>query len=915
MLFRLRGQLPPPDAIVIVAVDDTSLQRIGRWPWPRSIVAGALDSISGAQPRAIGLDIIYAEQSDAFDDDLLAQSITNSGRVVLPAQLIEVKPESAANYSAMTWLRPLPEVAAAAAGLGHAHAAPDVDGMLRSIQLSKADDQAHRLWAFGLEVVRVAERIPAGDFEEESGALRFGPYRIPLRDEMNQSSVPGVTIFRPNEMLINYIGPTGSFRQYSIADVLDGVIPPAAFADKIVLIGAVSPSMGDTRVSPFMHYGADRRQGGQEMPGVEVNANIINTIRNRLWLKPVSDWLAFLAALTVVLCSVFAIKWLDGWPQVLSLSAVLFAIILGSLIAFNYFLFIPPLTAMVTGFFSIVPLSLLNRSLAASQDLDIKLALLASTPKGLLLDEKRGASSSDKTAFIGSLLGAEIVTLYLRDESTKAFRVESYYAAKSLGGALPFSEKDLSSTYQAGAFQVTVPIDEAGELFGALSVARAAGEPFDRNEHRLICVIAQGLATGLKLSRQRTLLEEKREWLNLSHNLAWKLRAVDDLTTRILGRMSFMNRVLSSMADGVLVTDMAGQIVFANRQAAQIWNVEPEEMIGASLVEYFVERGVFDLRELREAMKLVVEKETYQREFEIFSMQARYYLLQLSAVVAPRGAISPKLMQKAQYTASPTVEESGTIGLVAILSDITKRRELDQIKTETLQLVSHELRTPLHSIQGLTDVLIKFPVAAGESQEILSTIHSEAVRLSETINRYLDLTRLESGTQPLKTASVSAEQLIAGCVRSIEPLAAEKGIKICQRVRTALPPLLVEAQLFTQAINNLLSNAIKYSPDGSEVTIEAKHDNGSVRIAVRDHGYGIPEGARERIFEKFYRLERDTASGAVGTGLGLPIVKEIVEKHGGSISVESNSEKGSTFTIHLPNQPIKPLMSPVVTHS
>lgn len=110
-------------------------------------------------------------------------------------------------------------------------------------------------------------------------------------------------------------------------------------------------------------------------------------------------------------------------------------------------------------------------------------------------------------------------------------------------------------------------------------------------------------------------------------------------------------------------------------------------------------------------------------------------------------------------------------------SDVTKRRELDRIKTETLQLVSHELRTPLTSIQGLSDVLIKFPVSLEESQEMLGTIHAEAVRMTEVINRYLDITRLESGAQTLHIAPVAIEELLAACIRSLHPLASQKGNK------------------------------------------------------------------------------------------------------------------------------------------
>ncbi|MGH9832058.1 MAG: CHASE2 domain-containing protein, partial [Blastocatellia bacterium] len=380
MLFRLRGVSNAPADIVIVAIDDHSLQRIGQWPWPRSVMASALDKLTQAKPRAVGLDVVYAEPSAIEDDRRLAAAIARNGRVILPTQLYET---AINGHQTTAWLRPLPEFANAAKAVGHAHVSPEVDGMAHGIQLSKTDDRADKLWAFSLEVVRVAENIAADDVEEQAGLLRFGAYRIPVRDEATGSTIPGVTIVRQNEMMINFAGPAGSFRRYSIADVIDGKIAPSALAGKIVIIGAVAESMGDTRVAPFMHYSAGWSQGGQEMPGVEIHANIINTIRGRLSFRALPDWLVFVAALAVILLSALTIRWFDGWRQITILGLILLSIIIGSFFAFSHYLIVPPLPAMLTGFAAVIPL-LLNRALTASRELDTKLAALVSSQKGFL---------------------------------------------------------------------------------------------------------------------------------------------------------------------------------------------------------------------------------------------------------------------------------------------------------------------------------------------------------------------------------------------------------------------------------------------------------------------------------------------------------------------------------------------------
>lgn len=790
VLFRLRGALKSPADIVIVAIDDHSLQtlgaRYGSWPWPRSVMAAAIETLTEARPLSIGLDVIYSEASRPEDDRRLAAAIAHNGHVVLPAQLYET-----ANSTA--WLRPIPEFAESAQAIGHAHIALGVDGMARSIQLSKADDRAEKLWAFAAEVVRIAERLSADSIEERSGELRLGAYQIPVRDEATASAIPGVSIIRQNEMLVNFAGPTGSFRSVSLADVIEGKTSPELFANKIVLIGATAASMGDSRVVPFMNYaseqpGIGRREGGQEMPGVEIHANIINTIRNQLALRSLPDWLGFAVSLMVILLCAWTIRLFDGWRQLLILGVILLAILGGSFLAFGWLLVIPPLPAMLTGFAVVIPL-LLNRSLNASRELDTKLAALVSSQKSFLSPE-------------------------------------------------------------SGA-----PADFATNQF-------------------------------------------------LPQPLAWKLRTVDDLTTQLLARMGFINRILSSMDEAVLVADLNGRIIFANREAQQLFGCEETELTGNYFAEFLAARGKLDAQKLNEAIAAALNGHSAQLEFETPSPEPRYFSLLLSALTATSSGVSNPTVKEGFDVAIQALADARAtdtaLGVVALISDITKRVELDRMKTETLQLVSHELRTPLTSIQGLSDVLLKFPVAADESREMLGVINAEAVRLSETINRYLDLTRLESGAQRLRLAPLDCEGLIADCIRKLSVFAAERRVRLRSQIESDLPALQADAQLLAQAISNLLSNAIKYSPPNTEVVVTAERRQNQLAISVRDQGFGIPPEAQERIFEKFFRLERDASSNVVGTGLGLSLVKEIVEQHGGQITVESAPGAGSTFTILLP---------------
>ena len=791
MLFRFRGRVEPPGDIVIVAVDDASLQQVGNWPWPRSVMASALDRISASRPRAVALDVVYAETSDPAQDELLAGAIRRSGRVVLPAQLTELENGQEAAGGASGWLLPLPEMKGAAAATGHAHADPDVDGVLRTIQLSKADEGGERLWAFGLEALRVAEDLPPGLIEESDGALRVGRYAIAVQNESGKSAIPGVTLIRRNEMVINYLGPPRTFPYHSISDVLDGKVPAGAFENKIVLVGAVAQTLGDTRVTPYISYAEGGRQGGAGMPGVEVHANVIETIRRGARLTPRPDSLGFGAALLVILCAAAFVRLLDGWRVVAGLGLLLALVIGGSLYVFNHNFLMPPLVPVLTGFFTVVPLLLLQGSLAASRDLDEKLVRLARIQKRFI---PRGGSEGAKEA-----------------------------AAAPAPAGLP-------------------------------------------------------------------------------HNVAWKLRAVDEATALLVARVGFMNQVFTSMTDGLLVADTAGRVVFANPAAHRFWEgAAPGTLTDRSLEELFAGRGVIEVGALRELVGGALGGRGASAEVELSGREDRFYTLQFTAVIAGDDQ-DEEAGFRPESTRAPFDAKRGAVGLIVIVTDVTKRRELERVKAETLQLVSHELRTPLTSIRGLSDLLLKYPMPEDDSRESLLTIYSEAVRMSDLINLYLDVTKLESGSQARARHPVVVNELIGECVRAFARTAAEKGIRIRTKLEEPSPELLADRQLLTQAVGNLIVNAIKYSPADTEVEVSSSGDGTHACVHVRDHGYGIPQEFQARVFEKFYRLERDVKSEAVGTGLGLPLVKEIVERHGGRVTLESEPGRGSTFTIHIPLQ-------------
>jgi signal transduction histidine kinase len=168
------------------------------------------------------------------------------------------------------------------------------------------------------------------------------------------------------------------------------------------------------------------------------------------------------------------------------------------------------------------------------------------------------------------------------------------------------------------------------------------------------------------------------------------------------------------------------------------------------------------------------------------------------------------------------------------------------------------------------------------------------------ITQYLDITRLESGATEMRLSPVRVEALLERILILMEPVASQRSIQLKREFASGLPPVLADPDLLSRAAENLVSNAMKYSPDGTAVTVTLRSDEESVTIEVADQGYGIPEADLARVFEKFYRVPRVQDAGVPGTGLGLPMVREIAELHHGSVSVKSEVNHGSTFTLRIP---------------
>jgi PAS domain S-box-containing protein len=248
---------------------------------------------------------------------------------------------------------------------------------------------------------------------------------------------------------------------------------------------------------------------------------------------------------------------------------------------------------------------------------------------------------------------------------------------------------------------------------------------------------------------------------------------------------------------------------------------------------------------------------------------------------------------------SIVIDFDGAPAIMSVIRNITGRKEMERIKDEMLSAVSHEMRTPLTTIIGYTSFMMETISESHEHGEYLRTIYSATRRLEELINNFLDLQRLKADQGQLKSASPLPLPIL---LEETAQLYAMSSTVHTLRVEYPpdLPPVLGDGQQLLQVFSNLTSNAFKYSPDGGEINISAEQEGDTIVVQVKDHGIGIPPEAQELIFDRFYRVDNSDRRQFGGIGLGLSLVKQIVDLHHGQIRVESTPGTGSTFFVTLP---------------
>jgi len=366
---------------------------------------------------------------------------------------------------------------------------------------------------------------------------------------------------------------------------------------------------------------------------------------------------------------------------------------------------------------------------------------------------------------------------------------------------------------------------------------------------------------------QKITIEAKDEVGELAHAFNEMSAKMKELVETISEDRTRLATILDNMADGVIMTNAEGNISLANRAAEKLLNIK--EAKNKPLIE-----AVRD-HEVDELLKLCLRTaQTQAAQYE--SSTSKRYLRAIAIPIANSGAL-------------------------LLFQDFTDLRNLQTTRRELIGNISHEFRTPLAGIKAMVETLGDGAIDDKKAaRDFLTKIDSEVARLTQLVAELTELSRIETGKAELKKEPVNLNQLVEEVIAQLSPQAERQKLSISQDFAADLPSVPADKDRVRQVIANLVHNAIKFTRPGGRIMITTRTLEGSVVVDIADTGIGIPKEDLARVFERFYK--GDKARAGEGTGMGLAIAKHVVEAHGGSIWVESEEGKGSTFSFSLPLQ-------------
>ena len=410
----------------------------------------------------------------------------------------------------------------------------------------------------------------------------------------------------------------------------------------------------------------------------------------------------------------------------------------------------------------------------------------------------------------------------------------------------------------------------------AIAISRAITRPIDEMKKQTSRIARGDYSGQVRIYGQ----DELGQLAQAVNNLSVKIEEAQESSEAERRRL---DSVLSHMSDGVIATDRRGNITIINEMASEDLNVNPDSVIGRSILDVLDIRSQYTLREILENQDEIILDLSDAEHEQI--LNAYFSLIQ---------------------------RESGFIsGLVCVLHDVTEQQKIDRERRQFVSNVSHELRTPLTSmrsyIEALNDGAWKDPEVA---PQFLKVTQDETDRMIRMINDLLSLSRMDSGRLQLELELVNLNELFNYILNRFDMML-DKDNNDTRDTKTKNYTIKrdftkrdlwveIDTDKFIQVVDNIMNNAIKYSPDGGVITCRLLETHNHVILSITDQGLGIPKKDLNHVFDRFFRVDKARSRAQGGTGLGLAISKEVIALHHGKIWVDSIEGKGSTFYISLP---------------
>ena len=810
------------DEIVIIAIDETSLHSIGRWPWPRNIHADLINKLSEHHTKAILIDVIFSESSlNTQEDRLLAEAIKNNGKVVLPVLLEQTRVRGH-----LLETLPLPIFTQAAASMGHVHIELDPDGIARGTYLFEGLGEAR--WPhIGLALLQMLDEIKVKSINDDQ--------------QIKNTTNSQWAWVREQHFLIPYIGSPGSFQTTSYLNVLNEQILPGALKDKIVLVGVTAAGLGDSLPTPVSGL-------ARAMPGIEINANIIQAIKSNTLISTLSSALHYLLAGCLVMLPVLLFPYLSPRMSLVLIISEASLLIVSSLLLLHWFYIWIPISAILIALSLAYPLWAWRRLEFTVQYLNTELETLSIEANEI----ERYAAQDDKQSFISlknliPIKGISIFTQHNENIFRQGDSCESCTFTAQTKNWIAISKF---------IYARNINIDDKNYI--ACIHWDNENKPTVKQENIIKTYIRQHVRLDNKQTRTTVELIESR------------IRDIQATTDKLSYLRHFITDSLEQMADGVIVIDSLGIVTLANHQA--ILHMGKETPLLHQPIQNILNTLILNSGDSWESIINDLLNNKHYENLQIRTNKNKDLIINISPL----------------YKANKSI-----MGFIINLSDITDIKDAQRKRNEILSFLSHDLRSPLVSILAMIEQI----KISGNDSDFESAIEKNINHTISLAENFVHLSRIESDEE-IKFNQVNMCDIIANAVDTVWAQANIKQIKINQNISID-GWISGNGSILERIIINLLTNAIKYSNEKSNITIILEKQNDTMVCCIKDNGPGIPEEELAYLFDRFSRAHTNPGD-PKGIGLGLAFVHAAVEKHHGTIKVESSLGKGTEICISIP---------------